>query len=211
MINIPPTNTAPCPVRLWMEKLGQRQPGKSARPPDIRAPNAYPFPMFLSRLKSRHKNAAGALIFILLTPIFFRLLYGVPPLPSDYVINFAPTTLQLTAKNAPKTIIHKDELSSHSQSTQNPLSTKSTLNIPNSISIASNLGSKESNSESTDKKRLAPFKTFKNKIIKDKSFNPAEILKLRTIKFNSEITQLTAPSQGRRFLTTNSNAPPLRA
>lgn len=136
--------------------------------------------MFLSRLKSRNKNAAGALIFILLTPILFRLLYGVPPLPSDYVIDFASTTMQLESKSAPTTVVHADVVQ----------------------------GKTQPSSESTENKRLAPYKVFKNKIIKEKSFNPAEILDLRTIKFNPETPQLISPSQGKRFLTTHSNVPP---
>ena len=109
------------------------------------------------------------------------MLYGVPPVSAD--VKVAPVT------NASQVLIKAS---------------------PNIINFDANSKFKNSqpSSESSNNKPLAPYKTFKNKIIKEKSINIAETIDLRTIKFNPDTPQLISPSQGKRFLTTHSNAPP---
>ena len=137
--------------------------------------------MSLARLKVHHRSTAQVLVFLFLALISFRLLYGVPPVSADI-----KDALQTTSEHSSTAVLSKI----------------------NSQSASIDLNHSNRTSESSGSKPLAPFKTFKNKIIKEKSFNPAEILDLRTIKFNPETPQLISPSQGKRFLTTHSNAPP---
>lgn len=137
--------------------------------------------MFLPVHPSRSKNLSATYIFIFIAPILFRLLYGVPPIPSEYRINVPAIPSQAESKSATEVISH--QYLTISKSTQ-------------------------PSSENSNSKRLAPFKTFKNKIIKDKSFNPAESLDLSQTKISSSPLTLASPSQGKRYLTTHSNAPP---
>jgi hypothetical protein len=138
--------------------------------------------MFLPRNIHFSKTHAPLYIFLFIAPIFFRLLYGVPPVPTDYVVNIATVSTQSESANAPQVI-------SHQILTISPKSQPS--------------------SESSNSKRLAPFKTFKNKIIKDKSINLAESLDPTKPKIFSTLFADQPLLQEKRYLTTHSNAPPL--
>ena len=112
------------------------------------------------------------------------MLYGVPPVAAE-----TKSAQHVTIEHA----INQD------------VTKKAKFDLSNALS-----NSKQS-SESSDNKQLPPYKTFKNKIIKEKSFNPAEILDFKTIKFSNETSQLISPSLGKRYLSTHSNAPPVNS
>ena len=138
--------------------------------------------MSLARLKIHHRSTAQILVFLFLSLISFRMLYGVPPVAAE-VKAAQPTTIQQTL---------------------NPDSAKTPK-----FHLSNALNNSKQSSESSNNKELPPYKTFKNKIIKEKSFNPTEILDFKTIKFSSETPQLFSPSLGKRYLSTHSNAPPV--
>ena len=137
--------------------------------------------MNLARLKVHHQSSAQIFVFFFLALISFRMLYGVPPVSSEIKVAQALISTQFHTNDSAKM---------------------------NNLNLSNRLISSSPTSESSNSKPLPPYKTFKNKIIKEKSFNPAESLDLHTIKFNYETPQLISPSQGKRFLTTHSNAPP---
>ena len=137
--------------------------------------------MSLARLKVNHRSSAQVLVFLFLTLISFRMLYGVPPVSADVKVATDSYSSQVLAKGSIKNKI---------------------------LDAYSKFNHEKPSSESSNNKPLAPYKTFKNKIIKEKSINIAETIDLRTFKFNPETPQLISPSQGKRFLTTHSNAPP---
>lgn len=139
--------------------------------------------MFLQPNSPGPKNRAPIYIFIFIAAILFRLLYGVPPVPSDFSVNVPAITAQEDSKSAPAVFSHQFL----------------------TISLKS-----EPSSENTNSKRLAPFKTFKNKIINDKSFNPTEFLVLRQDKLKSYNFKFVSLFQSKRFLTPQSNAPPVQ-
>jgi hypothetical protein len=138
--------------------------------------------MFLQRNIHQSKTYAPLYIFLFIAPILFRLPYGVPPVPTDYVVNIATISTQSEFANAPQVI-------SHQFLTISPKSQPS--------------------SESSNSKRLAPFKTFKNKIIKDKSTNLTDSHDLTKPKIFSSLFAVQPLLQEKRYLTTHSNAPPL--
>lgn len=109
------------------------------------------------------------------------MLYGVPPVSADVKVAPVTNASQVLSKASPSII---------------------------NFYANSKFKNSQPRSESSNNKPLAPYKIFKNKIIKEKSINIAETIDLRTIKFNPETPQLISPSQGERFLTTHSNAPP---
>ena len=102
--------------------------------------------MSLARLKVNHRSSAQVLVFLFLTLISFRMLYGVPPVSAD--VKVAPVT------NASQVLI------------------KASPNIIN-LDANSKFNHEKPSSESPNNKPLAPYKTFKNKIIKEKSINIA--------------------------------------
>lgn len=138
--------------------------------------------MFLPHHPQQRKTHAPLYIFLFIAPILFRLLYGVPPVPTDYVVNIATISAQSESASAPQVI-------SHQFLTISPKSQPS--------------------SESSNSKRLAPFKTFKNKIIKDKSIVLADSLDLTKPNIFSSLFTVQSLLQEKRYLTTHSNAPPL--
>lgn len=137
--------------------------------------------MNLARLKVHHSSSAQLFVFFFLALISFRMLYGVPPVSSEIKVAQTPNLIQL----------HNND----------------SANI-NNLDFSTRLVPSSPNTESSNSKPLPPYKTFKNKIIKEKSFNLAESLNLHTIKFSQITPQLISPSQGKRFLATHSNAPP---
>ena len=112
------------------------------------------------------------------------MLYGVPPVAAE-------------VKAAQQTNI---------QQTFNQDSAKTPK-----FDLSHSLNNSKQSSESSNNKQLPPYKTFKNKIIKEKTFNPTEILDFKTIKFSNETPQLISPSLGKRYLSTHSNAPPVKS
>lgn len=137
--------------------------------------------MSLASLKVNNRSSAQVLVFLFLTLISFRMLYGVPPVVKNVEVTSGSIAAHVLTKANSKLISFDAQINSNNSSPK---------------------------SESSNNKPLAPYKTFKNKIIKEKSINIAEIIDLRTIKFNPETPQLISPSQGKLFLTTHSNAPP---
>ena len=137
--------------------------------------------MNLARLRGHHRSSAQIFVFFFLTLISFRMLYGVPPVSSEIKVALAPISTQAHTNDAVKN---------------------------NNLDLSTRVVPSSPTTESSNSKPLPPYKTFKNKIIKEKSFNPAESLDLHTIKFSNVTPQLISPSQGKRFLTTHSNVPP---
>ena len=137
--------------------------------------------MNLARLKVHHRSSAQIFVFFFLALISARMLYGVPPASTEIKVAQAPISAEVHANDYAKI---------------------------NNLDISTRVVPSNPSTESSNSKPLPPYKTFKNKIIKEKSFNPAESLDLHTIKFSYVTPQLISPSQGKRFLTTHSNAPP---
>ena len=137
--------------------------------------------MNLARLRIHHQSSAQLFVFFFLALISFRMLYGVPPVSTEIKVAQAPISTQVHTNDSAKI---------------------------NNLDLSTSVVPSSPTTESSKSKQLPPYKTFKNKIIKEKSFNPAESLNLHTIKFSHLTPQLISPSQGKRFLTTHSNAPP---
>ena len=137
--------------------------------------------MNLARLRVHNRSSAQMFVFFFLSLISFRMLYGVPPVSSEINVAQAPISTQVHTNDYTKI---------------------------NNLDLSTRVVPSGPTTESSKSKPLPPYKTFKNKIIKEKSFNLAESLDLHTIKFSHVTPQLISPSQGKRFLTTHSNAPP---
>ena len=137
--------------------------------------------MNLARWKVHHRSSAQIFVFFFLALISFRMLYGVPPVSSEIKVAQAPISTQVHTNGSAKI---------------------------NNLDLSTRVVPSSPTTESSNSKPLPPYKTFKNKIIKEKTFNLAESLNLHTIRFSYVTPQLISPSQGKRFLTTHSNAPP---